>query len=141
VSSQLNPPEPGLSPDVLAHMQWAIAQGDGTYSFDPATGETSRFDPATGETERLVPFAHRRPFAPRRLRRDAAPAPLTSPGRVLVAARAPRRNVRRARAQARAPGRSGDDEPPSDLSGWLARASLHMTAHERRRRRGWRPAT
>jgi hypothetical protein len=65
-TDELNPAEPGLSPDVLAHMQWAIAQGDGTYSFDPATGETSRFDPATGETERLVPFAHRRPFALRR---------------------------------------------------------------------------
>jgi hypothetical protein len=52
-----------------------------------------------------------------------------------------RRNVRSGRAQARAPS-SKDPPEPSDLGDWLARASLHMLAHEQRRfGKGWRPAT
>lgn len=71
------------------------------------------------------------------LTRRLAPAPVE---RIPRAREPRRRSVRSGRAKARAPGGESDGEP-SDLGGWLARASLHMTAHERRRRRGWRPAT
>src|SRR5215212_551499 len=84
-------------------MHWAIERSDGTYSFDPATGQTERFDPATGKKERLVPFPHRR------LRRQAVPRSQTSLGRVRVAARSPRRrSIRSSREKARAPGGSAD---------------------------------
>jgi hypothetical protein len=69
--------------------------------------------------------------------RRLAPAPVE---RVPRAREPRRRSVRSGRAKARAPGGESDPEP-SDLGDWLARASLRMLAHERRRfGKGWRPA-